>query len=220
MSKAQLLEDIFEVSEKDPDGKKFDKGGQRVAGRWQEHLTSTSAAQQHRPRNCSRAASSVLHAGGALMQQTDPVSLTSLAPLGIATPTRQPHHRIVVDAPPLAQPSCPPPPPPLLCCSEPHQGAVGSVRDGPDPGCERGCVPRWGLPSSPSLPVVRRRRRGGGAAAAADDAATRGGLLARSTLPFLRPPPDVPCRSRGGRQAGHLPGQHAQPGWDAVCIHL
>ena len=27
MSKAQLLEDIFEVLEKDPDGKKFDKGG-------------------------------------------------------------------------------------------------------------------------------------------------------------------------------------------------
>jgi hypothetical protein len=26
MSKAQLLEDIFEVQEKDPDGKKFDKG--------------------------------------------------------------------------------------------------------------------------------------------------------------------------------------------------
>lgn len=26
MSKAQLLEDIFEVLEKDPDGKKFDKG--------------------------------------------------------------------------------------------------------------------------------------------------------------------------------------------------
>ena len=29
MSKAQLLEDIFEVLEKDPDGKKFDKGGRR-----------------------------------------------------------------------------------------------------------------------------------------------------------------------------------------------
>lgn len=26
MSKSQLLEDIFEVQEKDPDGKKFDKG--------------------------------------------------------------------------------------------------------------------------------------------------------------------------------------------------
>lgn len=26
MSKSQLLEDIFEVLEKDPDGKKFDKG--------------------------------------------------------------------------------------------------------------------------------------------------------------------------------------------------
>ncbi len=29
MSKAQLLEDIFEVLEKDPDGKKFDKGAVR-----------------------------------------------------------------------------------------------------------------------------------------------------------------------------------------------
>ena len=34
MSKAQLLEDIFEVLEKDPDGKKFDKGGQRCTCCW------------------------------------------------------------------------------------------------------------------------------------------------------------------------------------------
>jgi hypothetical protein len=32
MSKSQLLEDIFEVQEKDPDGKKFDKGAQPDTG--------------------------------------------------------------------------------------------------------------------------------------------------------------------------------------------
>lgn len=43
MSKAQLLEDIFEVLEKDPDGKKFDKGG-LAAGALMDAVTCGHAA--------------------------------------------------------------------------------------------------------------------------------------------------------------------------------
>jgi len=44
MAKAQLLEDIFEVLEKDPDGKKFDKGARQRHARG--HALRAAARQQ------------------------------------------------------------------------------------------------------------------------------------------------------------------------------
>ena len=83
MSKAQLLEDIFEVLEKDPDGKKFDKGGQLAAGALMDAVT------------CGHAAAAVSQLAG---QAPPPASsprlcVSRLAPRArsLATPPSEPH---------------------------------------------------------------------------------------------------------------------------------
>lgn len=44
MSKAQVLEDIFEVLEKDPDGKKFDKGAPTAKANMRASAAAAAAA--------------------------------------------------------------------------------------------------------------------------------------------------------------------------------
>lgn len=113
MSKSQVLEDIFEVQEKDPDGKKFDKGaeaagaGGRRFGSGRVQLPSIAPrAPQHvefRRRRACRLHRCLAFSIHECMHE-QPALVACLAP------TRPP------------PPARPPPLPPLR--SEPHQGAV------------------------------------------------------------------------------------------------